>query len=155
MNTPAPTAQARTQAAALLGVPPTAPPEALRAAWRAAVRHAHPDRGGDTERFIAVNSAYELLTTPHPPTPAQTTPPRTPPPTPTPGTPGPAAARPGITVSSGGGLLILRVLALLVASGVLTAGVAMIAAPVVAAMTALVATAAVAQHVYLAAARPG
>ncbi|WP_226358687.1 J domain-containing protein [Pseudonocardia sp. ICBG601] len=148
MNTPTPTGQDRAQAAALLGVPPTATPEALRAAWRTAVRHAHPDRGGDTERFIAVNAAYELLTTPPAPPPARPTPPTPTPPPPGPqGTATPSSDLPGSPVD---GLLILRVAALLVAAGVLTAGVAMIAAPVAAAMVALVATAAVAHHVYLA-----
>ncbi|WP_226353113.1 J domain-containing protein [Pseudonocardia sp. ICBG601] len=135
----------RAAAAALLGVPAGASPELLRAAWRTAVRHAHPDRGGDTERFIAVNAAYELLTTPPATTPARTTPP-----TPAPGTPGTAAPSSDITGSPVSGLLILQVAGLLVAAGVLTAGVAMIAAPVAAAMVALVATAAVTHHAYLA-----
>ncbi|WP_226363111.1 DnaJ domain-containing protein [Pseudonocardia sp. ICBG1142] len=143
MNTPTPTAQARTQAAALLGVSPGAPPEVLRAAWRAAARHHHPDRGGDTERFIAVNAAYELLTTP--PAPARSTPP-----TPSPGPPGPATPSSDIPGASVDGLLILRVGGLLIVAGVLTAGAAMIAAPVAAALVALLAVAAVAQHVYLA-----
>ncbi|WP_224392918.1 hypothetical protein [Pseudonocardia sp. ICBG1293] len=37
-------------------------PELLRTAWRTAARHHHPDRGGDPDRFIALSSAYELLT---------------------------------------------------------------------------------------------
>ncbi|OLM28417.1 hypothetical protein Ae717Ps2_6476 [Pseudonocardia sp. Ae717_Ps2] len=137
-------ARAAAAAAALLGVPVDASPELLRTAWRAAARHAHPDQGGTPDRFIALTSAYELLTTPPASTPAQATPP-----TPHPDTPGPAAGRTDITGPGAGGLLVLRVLGLLVAAGVLTAGVAMIAAPAAAAMTALIATATVAHHVHL------
>ncbi|WP_226353147.1 J domain-containing protein [Pseudonocardia sp. ICBG601] len=133
--------QARAAAAALLGVPAGASPELLRTAWRAAARHHHPDRGGDPERFIALTSAYELLTTP----PA---PPRATPHTTTPAGPaGPRASAPAI-----GGLLFLRAFGLLAAVGVLTAGVALVAAPVVAAMVALLGAVAAAHHVYLAAA---
>ncbi|WP_224389035.1 J domain-containing protein [Pseudonocardia sp. ICBG1293] len=131
--------QARAAAAALLGVPADVSPELLRTAWRTAARHHHPDRGGDPDRFIALSSAYELLTTPSPPC---TTPHTTP--------PDPPEARTADTVSHRApeGPLILRTLGLLAAAGALTAGVAMIAAPVVAAMTALVASVAVAHYVY-------
>lgn len=49
------------KAARLLGVPPDAPADVLRRAWRAAARREHPDHGGTPERFIAVTAAYELL----------------------------------------------------------------------------------------------
>ncbi|MBW3243633.1 J domain-containing protein [Epibacterium sp. DP7N7-1] len=36
-------------------------PERLKAAYRSAVKKAHPDNGGDNETFMAVHDAYELL----------------------------------------------------------------------------------------------
>lgn len=50
------------EARALLGTPPGADPEALQAAFRTAVKLAHPDRsGGDAGRFHRVVEAYRLL----------------------------------------------------------------------------------------------
>ena len=148
MSPPTHHEQTRAAAAALLGVPVDASPELLRTAWRAAARHAHPDQGGTPDHFIALTSAYELLTTPPAATPTQATPtPATPPTTP-PDTPDPAAGHTDITGPGADGLLVLRVLGLLVAAGVLTAGIATIAAPAAAAMTALIATAAVTHHVH-------
>ncbi len=49
------------RAAAILGVAPSASPEVVRSAWRAAVRREHPDAGGDPDRFAVVTAAYELL----------------------------------------------------------------------------------------------
>lgn len=50
------------EARALLGTPAGAEPEALQAAFRAAVKLAHPDRsGGDAARFHRVVEAYRLL----------------------------------------------------------------------------------------------
>lgn len=50
------------EARALLGTPHGADPEALQAAFRAAVKQAHPDRsGGDAARFHRVVEAYRLL----------------------------------------------------------------------------------------------
>jgi curved DNA-binding protein len=49
-------------ARALLGTAPGADPEALQAAFRQAVKQAHPDRsGGDAARFHKVVEAYRLL----------------------------------------------------------------------------------------------
>lgn len=49
-------------ARALLGTAPGADPEALQAAFRQAVKQAHPDRsGGDAARFHRVVEAYRLL----------------------------------------------------------------------------------------------
>ena len=46
----------------LLGLPPAADGEALRRAFNAAVKAAHPDRpGGDHERLRLVIEAYRLL----------------------------------------------------------------------------------------------
>jgi curved DNA-binding protein len=53
---------AREAACALLGVSPEANEHTLRAAFREAAKHAHPDRpGGDAERFRAVIDAYQFL----------------------------------------------------------------------------------------------
>ncbi len=52
---------------ALLGVPRNATPEQLRRAYREAALRLHPDRNtnpGDTELFLAVNEAYEVLIDP-------------------------------------------------------------------------------------------
>lgn len=48
----------------LLGVVSTADDEALRTAYRRALRRAHPDTGGDTETFDAVQRAWVLIGTP-------------------------------------------------------------------------------------------
>jgi curved DNA-binding protein CbpA len=49
---------------ALLGVARTAPAAAIKTAYRAAVQTAHPDRGGDPERFILIVKAFGLLSDP-------------------------------------------------------------------------------------------
>jgi DnaJ-class molecular chaperone len=48
---------------ALLGVPKTATSDAIKKAYRTAARNTHPDRcgSGSTERFQAVQQAYEVL----------------------------------------------------------------------------------------------
>ncbi|WP_353827113.1 J domain-containing protein [Agromyces sp. SYSU T0242] len=48
----------------VLGVPADADLTTLRAAYRRALRHAHPDTGGDAEHFHAVQRAWELVGTP-------------------------------------------------------------------------------------------
>lgn len=48
----------------VLGVPSDADAAALRLAYRRALRHAHPDTGGDATRFHAVQAAWELVGTP-------------------------------------------------------------------------------------------
>src|SRR5262249_19789238 len=45
----------------LLGGRAGASPAELRAAWRQAAKAAHPDRGGDPDRFREVTQAYRLL----------------------------------------------------------------------------------------------
>lgn len=45
---------------AVLGVPPTATPEEVKAAYRAAARRVHPDAGGDEASFRALTRASEL-----------------------------------------------------------------------------------------------
>jgi hypothetical protein len=49
------------QARALLGVAEGASADAIRAAHRAAIRQAHPDKGGAHERAAALNAARDLL----------------------------------------------------------------------------------------------
>lgn len=41
---------------------PTAPPQVVKAAYRALAQLHHPDKGGDTAAMQAVNAAYEALT---------------------------------------------------------------------------------------------
>jgi hypothetical protein len=48
----------------LLGVPVDADDATLRAAYRRALREAHPDTGGDAARFHAVQRAWSLIGTP-------------------------------------------------------------------------------------------
>lgn len=50
----------------LLHVQPEAPPEVIKAAWRALMStlRAHPDLGGDTEQAARLNAAYEVLSDP-------------------------------------------------------------------------------------------
>lgn len=48
----------------VLGVSPTAPDEELRRAYRRLLRETHPDTGGDTVQFIALQRAWELIGTP-------------------------------------------------------------------------------------------
>lgn len=49
-----------------LYVQPDAPPEVIKAAWRAlmSARRLHPDLGGDHDAAVALNSAYEVLSDP-------------------------------------------------------------------------------------------
>src|SRR6478735_5740097 len=47
----------------VLGVPADADATALRAAYRKALRQAHPDTGGDPAAFHAVQRAWELVGT--------------------------------------------------------------------------------------------
>ena len=55
----------RTDAARLLGVPVDASPDEVRHAWRMWARVAHPDLGGDSRHFAALDRARRvLLTTP-------------------------------------------------------------------------------------------
>ena len=53
--------RAREEAAAILGVAPTAPPEEVRAAYRERVMETHPDHGGDEAAFRRVRWAYDQL----------------------------------------------------------------------------------------------
>jgi hypothetical protein len=48
----------------VLGVPATATDEDLRRAYRRLLRETHPDTGGDPQRFIAVQSAWERIGSP-------------------------------------------------------------------------------------------
>jgi curved DNA-binding protein CbpA len=47
-----------------LGVARTAVPPVIKAAYRTAVQAAHPDRGGDPEKFILIVKAFGLLSDP-------------------------------------------------------------------------------------------
>ncbi len=53
-----------TDAYTLLGVPRTATSEEIRKAYKRKAMATHPDRGGSTEAFTAVKSAFELLADP-------------------------------------------------------------------------------------------
>jgi hypothetical protein len=53
--------RAREEAAAVLGVAPDAPPEAVREAFRQRAKETHPDSGGDEASFRRVRWAYEQL----------------------------------------------------------------------------------------------
>lgn len=48
----------------VLGVPATASDEDLRRAYRRLLRQTHPDTGGDPQRFIAVQAAWERIGSP-------------------------------------------------------------------------------------------
>ncbi len=48
----------------ILGVPPDASPEAIKAAHRAKAKQHHPDAGGDPEKFGEVQRAYDVLSDP-------------------------------------------------------------------------------------------
>ncbi|MBQ0961693.1 J domain-containing protein, partial [Ideonella sp. 4Y11] len=50
----------------ILHVQPEAPPEVIKAAWRALMStlRAHPDLGGDPETAARLNAAYEVLSDP-------------------------------------------------------------------------------------------
>lgn len=54
-------ADAYAQALALLGLTPGFTRAALKRAYRAAIRKAHPDAGGSAQAAQAVNAAYELI----------------------------------------------------------------------------------------------
>jgi len=45
----------------VLGLPPTCSTEELRPAWKRRMLEVHPDKGGSSEEFLAVNQAFELL----------------------------------------------------------------------------------------------
>ncbi|GAA4895053.1 hypothetical protein GCM10023223_05660 [Stackebrandtia albiflava] len=48
-----------------MGVTPSADTTEIRQAYRRGVRDAHPDAGGDPDRFHAIQTAYEVLSHPH------------------------------------------------------------------------------------------
>jgi hypothetical protein len=50
-----------TEALFILGLPPTFAAADLKRAYRRAASANHPDRGGNAERMVLVNEAYELL----------------------------------------------------------------------------------------------
>lgn len=58
-------ADAYAQALGLLGLTPGFTQTALKRAYRAAIRKAHPDAGGSAEAAQAINSAYELILQAH------------------------------------------------------------------------------------------
>jgi hypothetical protein len=45
----------------VLGVPPTASPQEIKSAWRAASRRHHPDLGGSHDAMVRVNTANDVL----------------------------------------------------------------------------------------------
>lgn len=45
----------------ILGLAPTAPEDVIKAAYKARVKHLHPDRGGDPAEMAAVNEAFATL----------------------------------------------------------------------------------------------
>ena len=45
----------------VLGVQPSATSAEIKAAYRALVKRHHPDAGGDAERILALNAAWEVL----------------------------------------------------------------------------------------------
>ncbi|MCB9609767.1 MAG: J domain-containing protein [Polyangiaceae bacterium] len=45
----------------VLGISPGASPQEIKAAYRRKARENHPDRGGDSAKFRAVNEAYQTL----------------------------------------------------------------------------------------------
>jgi len=49
---------------AILGVPPTATRDEIRAAYRNLALHAHPDKGGNLEEFNKIKAAYETIIPP-------------------------------------------------------------------------------------------
>ena len=42
----------------VIGVPPDAPHEAVKATYRSLLNHVHPDKGGDEAEFIRINNAW-------------------------------------------------------------------------------------------------
>ena len=50
----------------ILGVAPDATPDQIKAAYRQLVKDHHPDRGGDPERFMQIQQAYQQITDPKP-----------------------------------------------------------------------------------------
>ena len=48
----------------ILGITPAADPTEIRQAYRRGARDAHPDAGGDPERFHAIQTAFETLSNP-------------------------------------------------------------------------------------------
>ncbi|MEI8250724.1 MAG: J domain-containing protein [Synechococcus sp. ELA057] len=49
----------------VLGVAPQASAAEIKAAYRALVKRHHPDAGGDDQRILALNAAWEVLRDPH------------------------------------------------------------------------------------------
>jgi DnaJ-class molecular chaperone len=41
---------------------PNAPPEVIKAAYKALAKIYHPDARGDSEKMIAINRAFEIIT---------------------------------------------------------------------------------------------
>lgn len=60
------TAMTRGEAAAVLGLPADATPDAARHAWRMWARIAHPDVGGDPDHFARLDQARRVLMQPLP-----------------------------------------------------------------------------------------
>jgi len=50
----------------VLGLPPGAPPEEIKKAYKALAKKHHPDKGGDPEEFKRINKAYEEALNPPP-----------------------------------------------------------------------------------------
>jgi DnaJ-class molecular chaperone len=51
----------------VLGLPPGAPPDEIKKAYKALARKHHPDKGGDPEEFKRISKAYEEALNPPPP----------------------------------------------------------------------------------------
>jgi hypothetical protein len=62
----------RTDALTVLGVDDAADLDQIKSAWRHAALTAHPDQGGDSERFILLHTAYQILTGAQEPTAPET-----------------------------------------------------------------------------------
>jgi hypothetical protein len=58
---PAPAADPRQEALALLGLEPGASPAEIRRAYRRLAKNHHPDLGGDVTAFLRLDAAYRLL----------------------------------------------------------------------------------------------
>lgn len=54
------------EACVILGLPPTFSERELKGAYRRAAAANHPDRGGNVQRMVLVNEAYEVLSGPTP-----------------------------------------------------------------------------------------